>query len=227
MNIEKDFYQLFKANMREAIQLDCLKKKIDKETAVFYLEDNSEITLRISFERKGYRKDEFGVYSGFIIKGGGIIDTINASQSIVKFNDNVLASDTSFTFSQKLHTNSYLVTKDNYIDQCRHIIQDMQEHYIPVIESFIWQPEYAVKNFDTLEYYKFISKNRFAVGVTLAFLAEIPSFIDELITMATVSKKVMKYDRKDYFKDYFLASDPYEEIINPIKLAVEKKKMSQ
>ena len=61
----------------------------------------------------------------------------------------------------------------------------------------------------------------------LAFLAEIPSFIDELITMATVSKKVMKYDRKDYFKDYFLASDPYEEIINPIKLAVEKKKMSQ
>ena len=111
-----------------------------------------------------------------------------------------MASDTSFTFSQKLHTNSYLVTKDNYIDQCRHIIQDMQEHYIPVIESFIWQPEYAVKNFDTLEYYKFISKNRFAV---------------------------MKYDRKDYFKDYFLASDPYEEIINPIKLAVEKKKMSQ
>ena len=63
--------------------------------------------------------------------------------------------------------------------------------------------------------------------MTLAFLAEIPSFIDELITMATVSKKVMKYDRKDYFKDYFLASDPYEEIINPIKLAVEKKKMSQ
>ena len=59
--------------------------------------------------------------------------------------------------------------------------------------------------------------------MTLAFLAEIPSFIDELITMATVSKKVMKYDRKDYF----LASDPYEEIINPIKLAVEKKKMSQ
>ena len=56
--------------MREVIQLDCLKKKITKETAVFYLEDNSEITLRISFERKGYRKDEFGVYSSFIIKGG-------------------------------------------------------------------------------------------------------------------------------------------------------------
>lgn len=62
--------------------------------------------------------------------------------------------------------------------------------------------------------------------MTLAFLAEIPSFIDELITMATVSKSVMNYDRKDYFKDYFLASNPYEEIITPIKLVIDKKKMS-
>ncbi|MGF7109827.1 hypothetical protein [Treponema pedis] len=226
MNIEKDFYQLFKADVQDVIQLDCLKRKITKETVVFYLDDNSEITLRISLERKGYGKDEFGVYSGFIVKGGGIIDIINSSQSIVKFTDTVLAGDTSFSFIKKLHAKSYHVTKDNYIDQCRHIIQDMQEYYIPVIKSFIWQPEYAVKNFDTLEYYKFIKKNRFTVGVTLAFLAEIPSFIDELITMATVSKSVMNYDRKDYFKDYFLASNPYEEIIAPIKLAIEKKKMS-
>ena len=227
MDIEKDFYQLFKANMREIIQLECLKKKINKEMAVFYLEDNSEITLRISLERKGYEKGEFGVYSGFIVKGGGIIDIINTSQSVIKFNDNLLASDTSFTFIKKLHLNSYLVTTDNYIDQCRHIVQDMQEYYIPVIRSLIWEPEYAIKNFDTLEYYKFINKNRFTVGVVLAFLAEAPPFIDELITMATVSKKVMNYDRKDYFKDYFLASDPYKEIIDPIKLAIEKKKMSR
>lgn len=163
MNIEKDFYQLFKANVQDVIQLDCLKRKITKETVVFYLDDNSEIMLRISLERKGYGKDEFGVYSGFIVKGGGIIDIINSSQSIVKFTDTVLAGDTSFSFIKKLHTKSYHVTKDNYIDQCRHIIQDMQEYYLPVIKSFIWEPEYAVKNFDTLEYYKFIKKNRFTV----------------------------------------------------------------
>ena len=219
--MERDFYQLLKTYLRDIIQLDYVKRSLTKERATYLLEDGAEVMLRVSIERKGYENGEFGVYTGFMVSGGRIVDIINSSTSTVKFCEPVLASDTSFSFIKRLHAQSYHITAANYADQCKRIVQDMQEAYVPVVQSLVWKPDYAVANFDALEYYKFIARNRFTVGVTLAYLAETPQFIDELMTMATVSKPVGNFDRRDYFSDYRSVSDPYEEIITPIRLAIE------
>jgi hypothetical protein len=217
-DLRADFYRSFKEQAKAIIKIDneCIKYK--KEEILISLKDQAKANLRISSVTSGYKKGEFGIYSGFKVENGLIVTIINNSFCKTKFLSSRLAGDTSYTFIKRLNRNNYNILHDVNIDkECKNIVFDMQEYYIPVINSFVQEYKFAVENFEKLEYYKFISKNRFSVGVVLAILAKREDFINELIKMATISHPVQKYDRKEYFQDYNEANDPVKDIIDPIK----------